>query len=173
MASRLRPGDPAPEFELPDQHGRSVRLGDLRGRKVLLYFYPVAFSEGCTRQSCAIRDHRSGLKDLGIDVLGVSPDPVEKQREFDGRYRLGFPLLADVDHVVAERYGVWTEYPYNGQLVLGVHRSSFLVDEEGRIEHAWSPVLAEETVPKALAALAPAQQAGGQREGSPRRSVQE
>jgi peroxiredoxin Q/BCP len=153
MPSSLEPGDVAPPFELPDQHGRTVRLADYRGRKVLVYFYPAAFSVDCTAQSCSIRDHRAGLTALGIDVVGASPDSVDKQREFDDRYQLGFPLLADVDHRVAEQYGVWTHYPYDGQIVLGVERSSFLVDEEGRISHVWSPVLAEETGPKALAAL--------------------
>lgn len=154
MSSRLQAGDEAPDFALPDQHGDIVRLGDYAGRTLLIYFYPVAFSEDCTEQGCAVRDHRSELTGLGIDVVGVSPDGVEKQREFDDRYGLGFPLLADVDHEVADRYGVWTDYEYAGQIVTGVLRSSFLVDARSRITHAWSPVLAGETVSRALAALA-------------------
>jgi peroxiredoxin Q/BCP len=152
MASHLRPGDTAPPFALPDQHGGIVRLDDLGGRTLLLYFYPAAFSVDCTAQGCSIRDHRSGLSDLSIDVIGISPDPVDRQREFDVRFRLGFPLLADVDHAVATSYGVWSDYEYQGAVVTGVLRSSFLV-REGVITHVWSPVLATETAQLVLTAL--------------------
>ena len=154
MSSNLRPGDPAPDFSLADQHGNSVSLSDFAGRSVLIYFYPVAMSEDCTEQGCSVRDHRSGLADLGLDVVGISPDPIEKQAEFDAMHRLGFPLLADTDHAVADDYGVWTDYEYAGSIVTGVLRSSFLIDAAGRISHVWSPVLAGDTVPKAMAALA-------------------
>jgi peroxiredoxin Q/BCP len=153
MASHLRAGDPAPPFELPDQHGATVRSSDFRGRLLLLYLYPVAFSPDCTEQSCAVRDHRAGLAQLGVDVVGISPDAVERQLQFDRRHGLGFPLLADVDHAVADRYGVWADYEYDGAIVTGVLRSSFLLDGDGLITHAWSPVLAGETAARALAAL--------------------
>ena len=153
MSSHLQPGDSLPAFELPDQSGRIVRSSDFAGGKLLVYFYPVAFSVDCTEQSCSVRDHRTGLSELGLDVVGISPDTVEKQREFDTRYSLGFPLLADSDHAVADRYGVWTDYEYDGQIVTGVLRSSFLVDEAGTIAHVWSPVLAGATVSNAVAAL--------------------
>jgi peroxiredoxin Q/BCP len=153
--SHLKAGDAAPEFELLDQHGARVRSGDFRGRSLLVYFYPVALSEDCTEQGCSIRDHRSGLTSLGVDVVGISPDLVAKQREFDDRYTLGFPLLADIDHSVADRYGVWTDYEYAGSIVTGVLRSSFLLDGDGVITHAWSPVLASDTATNVIAAIGP------------------
>ena len=145
-------GDPAPSFELLEQHGKTVRLEDYRGRKLLVYFYPEADTPGCTRQSCDLRDHRQDLASLGLDVVGISPDAPPKQLAFDEKYGLGFPLLADEDHAVAEAYGVWVEKEYEGRTYWGILRSSFLVDEEGRIEKAWSPVTPEDTVPNALAA---------------------
>jgi thioredoxin-dependent peroxiredoxin len=150
----LRGGDAAPDFALPDQHGRTVRLADYRGRKVLVYFYPEADTPGCTVQSCDLRDHRQDLATIGLDVVGISPDPPQKQLAFDRKYGLGFPLLADEDHAVATAWGTWVEKHRGGHTYLGILRSSFLVDEEGRIERAWSPVTPEDTVPNALAAVA-------------------
>src|SRR5690349_15161605 len=100
-------GDPAPDFELPDQDGNAVRLSALRGKSVVLYFYPKADTPGCTVQACGVRDHQSDYERAGAVVLGVSPDPVRRLARFDGKYSLGFPLLADEDHAVAEAYGVW------------------------------------------------------------------
>jgi peroxiredoxin Q/BCP len=150
---RLEPGDPAPPFALVDQGGRTVRLEDYRGRKVLVYFFPKADTPGCTAQSCAVRDAREELASLGVDVVGISPDAPEDQAAFDRKYGLGFPLLSDPDHRVAEAYGVWGERTLYGKTVVGIVRSSFLVDEEGRVERAWYRVKPEETVPKARAAL--------------------
>jgi peroxiredoxin Q/BCP len=150
----LAEGDPAPSFALLDQHGSTVRLEDHRGRKVLVYFYPEADTPGCTRQSCALRDHRSDLTGIGADVLGISPDLPDKQLAFGDRYSLGFPLLSDPDHAIAEAWGAWGEKTSSeGRTYEGIIRSSFLVDEQGRIERAWSPVTPEDTVPNALAAL--------------------
>lgn len=156
MTVVLEPGDEAPAFALADQHGRTVRLADLRGRKVVVYFYPEADTPGCTTQSCALRDHRADLGELEVDVLGISPDPPEAQLAFDHRYGLGFPLLSDTepDHAVAEAWGAWGEKRRNGRVYDGLIRSSFLVDEEGRIERAWYGVRPEDTAPNALAALA-------------------
>lgn len=148
------PGDPAPAFSLLDQHGQTVRLEDLRGRTVLVYFYPEADTPGCTTQSCSIRDHRQELTAIGAHVLGISPDAPAKQLAFDERYGLGFPLLADEDHAVADAWGVWGEKTRDGRTYMGIVRSSFLVDEDGRIERAWYAVRPEDTVPNALAALA-------------------
>jgi peroxiredoxin Q/BCP len=145
-------GSPAPAFALIDQHGDRVRLEDYRGRKLLVYFYPEADTPGCTVQSCDLRDHRQDLATLGLDVVGISPDAPSKQLAFDEKYHLGFPLLADEDHAVAESWGTWVEKERNGRRYFGILRSSFLVDEEGRIERAWSPVTPEDTVPNALAA---------------------
>ncbi|MGH2635681.1 MAG: thioredoxin-dependent thiol peroxidase [Actinomycetota bacterium] len=147
-------GDPAPAFSLLDQHGTTVRLDDFRGRKLLVYFYPEADTPGCTRQSCALRDHRRDLTGIGADVVGISPDQPDKQLAFDRKFGLGFPLLSDPGHEVALAWGTWGEKTRNGVTTIGIIRSSFLVDEDGRIERAWSPVTPEDTVPNALAALA-------------------
>jgi len=150
----LKPGDPAPPFALLDQHGDTVRLEDYRGQKLVVYFYPEAATPGCTRQSCDLRDHRVDLTSIGTAVVGISPDMPDKQLRFDEKYGLGFPLLSDPDHATAEAYGAWGEKHRDGKTTIGLIRSSFLVDEEGRIEQAWSPVTPEDTVPNALAALA-------------------
>jgi thioredoxin-dependent peroxiredoxin len=107
--ARLKAGDAAPEFALPDQHGQTVRLADFGGGKLLIYFYPKADTPGCTRQACSIRDAREDLADLGLAVVGISPDAMARQQKFDDKYNLSFPLLADPDHRVAEAYGVWGE----------------------------------------------------------------
>lgn len=149
----LELGDPAPPFALLDQHGNTVRLEDFGGRKLLVYFYPEADTPGCTRQSCDLRDHRRDLAGIGADVVGISPDPPDDQLAFDHQYELGFPLLSDPDHATADAWGTWGEKTRNGRTSVGIIRSSFLVDEEGRIERAWYAVTPEDTVPNALAAL--------------------
>ena len=151
---RLRPGDPAPPFALLDQHGSTVRLGDFARRKVLVYFYPEADTPGCTTQSCDLRDHRQDLGELDVDVVGISPDAPAKQLAFDRKYGLGFPLLADEDHTVADAWGTWTENERNGRTYADILRSSFLVGPDGRVEQAWYGVRPKDTVPEALAALA-------------------
>jgi peroxiredoxin Q/BCP len=150
----LRPGDPAPPFARSDQHGSTVRLEDFAGRRVLVYFYPEADTPGCTTQSCDLRDHRQDLAGLDVDVVGISPDAPAKQLAFDRKYRLGFPLLADEDHAVADAWGAWTEKERNGRTYADILRSSFLVGPDGRIEQAWYGVRPKDTVPEALAALA-------------------
>jgi len=152
--TELQPGDTAPAFSLSDQHGNTVALGDFKGRKLLVYFYPEADTPGCTAQSCDLRDHRQEFAGLGVDVVGISPDEPTKQLAFDQKYSLGFPLLADTDHAVAEAWGTWGEKKYGGKTYVGIIRSSFLVDEDGRIERAWYKVKPENTVPEAQAALA-------------------
>jgi thioredoxin-dependent peroxiredoxin len=152
--SALEPGDAAPPFALLDQHGSTVRLEDFAGRRLLVYFYPEADTPGCTRQSCSLRDHRQELTGIGADVVGISPDAPSKQLAFDQKFHLGFPLLADEDHAVAEAYGAWGERTRsNGERVTDIIRSSFLIDGDGRIEQAWVGVTPEATVPNALAAL--------------------
>jgi len=150
----LAAGDPAPPFALTDQHGETVRLEDFRGRKLLVYFYPKADTPGCTTQSCDVRDHRQEFVDLGVDVVGISPDDPAAQLAFDRKFSLGFPLLADTDHAVADAWGTWGEKKLYGKAYMGVIRSSFLVDEEGRIEQAWYKVSPSKTVPNAQRALA-------------------
>jgi peroxiredoxin Q/BCP len=153
MDVTLTSGQTAPDFSLSDQDGRTVRLSDLQGRRVLLYFYPEADTPGCTTQSCAVRDARQDLKKLKVDVLGLSPDAPEKQKKFDIKYSLGFPLLADIGHKTAEAYGVWGDKTNYGKTYKGIIRSSFLVDEKGVILRAWYKVKPEDTVPKAREAL--------------------
>ena len=155
----LAPGDPAPDFALLDQHGKTVRLSDFAGRTLLLYFYPQADTPGCTTQSCSIRDALPDLASLGVDAVGMSPDQPEDQLAFDRKFSLGFPLLADPDHAVAEAYGVWGERTYAGKTFMGILRSSFLIDGEGKIRETFYKVKPEDTVPKARAALEEAGQA--------------
>ena len=153
MGVTLKAGQPAPDFALSDQDGKIVKLSGFRGRKVLLYFYPAADTPGCTTQSCAVRDARQDMKKLNVDVLGLSPDTTEKQKKFDVKFTLGFPLLADTDHGVAEAYGVWGEKTNYGKTYMGIIRSSFLIDENGKVQRAWYKVKPDETVPKAREAL--------------------
>jgi peroxiredoxin Q/BCP len=152
--TRLAVGDRAPAFTLLDQHGEKVRLTDFKGRKVILYFYPKADTPGCTTQSCELRDHRKELTKLGADVIGVSPDSPARQEKFDTKYKLGFPLLADEEHVVAEKYGVWGEKMNYGRKYMGIIRSAFVIDEKGKIAGAFYKVSPKDTVPKARAVLA-------------------
>jgi len=150
--TRLVAGDPAPSFALLDQHGTTVRSEDFRGGKLLVYFYPQADTPGCTVQSCDVRDHRQDLGAAGLPVVGISPDLPDEQLAFDRKYDLGFPLLSDPEHATADAWGVWGEKTREGRTYMGVIRSSFLLDEEGRIEQAWYGVTPEDTVPNALAA---------------------
>jgi peroxiredoxin Q/BCP len=148
------PGDLAPDFTLPDQHGDPVSLSDLRGRTVVLYFYPKADTSGCTTQACGVRDHRSEYERAGAVVLGVSPDPVRRIAAFDEKYGLGFPLLADQDHAVAEAYGVWVEKSRYGRRYMGVERSTFVISPDGVIEQVLrnvKPAAHDELVLGALA----------------------
>lgn len=151
--TRLAAGDTAPPFELLDQHGGRVRLQDFRGHTLLVYFYPEADTPGCTTQSCSVRDHRQDLAGIGMDVVGISPDQPDKQLAFDQKYGLGFPLLSDQDHAIADAWGTWGEKSREGRTYQGIIRSSFLVDGDGRIERAWYSVKPEDTVPNALEAL--------------------
>jgi len=160
MSVVLSEGQKAPGFSLQDQEGKTVKLSDFKGRKVLLYFYPKADTPGCTTQSCAVRDARQDLKKLSVEVLGLSPDAPEAQKKFDLKYSLGFPLLADTKHAAAEAYGVWGEKTNYGKTYMGIIRSSFLVDEKGAILRAWYKVKPEDTVPNAQAALQELKTAG-------------
>ncbi|MGZ4676824.1 MAG: thioredoxin-dependent thiol peroxidase [Acidimicrobiia bacterium] len=152
--AQLEVGDRAPAFTLVDQHGSKVKLSDYKGRKVILYFYPKADTPGCTTQSCELRDHRKELTKLGADVIGISPDAPAKQEKFDAKYELGFPLLADEDHTIAEKYGVWGEKVNYGRKYMGIIRSAFVVDEKGKLAGVFYKVSPKDTVPKAKAALA-------------------
>jgi thioredoxin-dependent peroxiredoxin len=130
----LQPGDQAPDFTLPDQHGNPVTLSELRGQKVVVYFYPRADTPGCTVQACGVRDHRDDYDAAGAVVLGVSPDPVKDVAKFDEKFDLGFTLLADEDHSVAESYGVWVEKSMYGRKFMGNERTTFVIDPDGVIQ---------------------------------------
>ena len=151
--ARLEPGDPAPDFALPDQAGNTVRLSDYHGRQVLLYFYPKADTAGCTAQSCSVRDALPKLGDLDVAALGISPDRPAVQAKFDAKYSLGFPLLSDPDHSVADAYGVWGERSMYGKKYMGIVRSAFVIDEEGKVVEPIYKVSPKDTVPKALKAI--------------------
>ncbi len=148
----LKPGDKAPDFTLLDQDGNKVKLSGFKGRKVLVYFYPKADTPGCTQQACLLRDAMPDIGDTA--VLGISPDPPGRQAKFAAKYSLGFPLLADEDHAVAEAYDVWGEKSMYGKKYMGIVRSAFLIDEKGRIEHAWYKVSPKDTAGNLLKALA-------------------
>jgi thioredoxin-dependent peroxiredoxin len=126
-------GQQAPNFELPDQDGRAVKLSDFRGQPVVVYFYPKADTPGCTTQACGVRDHQSDYLDSGAVVLGISPDTVAKVKKFHEKHNLNFPLLADEDHTVAESYGVWVTKSMYGRTYLGNERTTFIIDPAGKI----------------------------------------
>jgi peroxiredoxin Q/BCP len=150
----LEPGDTAPDFTLPDQDGNDVSLAGLRGQTVVLYFYPKADTPGCTTQACGVRDHRADYEHAGAVVLGVSPDPVKKVAKFDEKYGLGFPLLADQDHAVAEKYGVWVEKSMYGRKYMGNERTTFVIGPDGTVKGVLRKVKPAEHDELVLAALA-------------------
>ncbi len=124
-------GDQAPDFELPDQDGRAVKLSDFRGQPVVVYFYPKADTPGCTTQACGVRDHRADYAKVGSVVLGISPDPVKKVKKFHEKYDLDFALLADEGHAVADTYGVWVEKSMYGKTYMGAERTTFVIGTDG------------------------------------------
>ena len=151
----LTPGDKAPDVTLLDQHGQRFSLKQsLKERKAphLVYFYPKADTPGCTTQACGLRDIAGQVGDAVI--VGISPDKPEKQKKFDDKYGLGFPLLADEDHAVAEAFGVWGERSMYGKKYMGIIRSAFLIDDKGKVIEAWYKVSPKDTPTKLLAALA-------------------
>jgi thioredoxin-dependent peroxiredoxin len=150
---KLTKGDKAPDFELIDQDIKKISLEGFKGRRVLIYFYPKADTPGCTKQSCNVRDSIKKLQTSGIIAIGISPDSPEKQKKFNDKFGLKFPLLSDTDHKVAEAYGVWGEKNTYGKKVTGIIRSSFLLDEEGTIIEAWYNVKPDDTVSNAMDAL--------------------
>jgi peroxiredoxin Q/BCP len=147
---RLNPGDLAPDFELLDADERSVSLMQMRGERVVLYFYPAALTPGCTTQACDFRDNLTVLRDAGVAVIGISPDQPAKLREFRDKHGLTFPLLSDPDHKVLEAYGAWGEKSLYGKTVTGVIRSTVVVDGHGDVEHAFYNVKATGHVAKLL-----------------------
>jgi peroxiredoxin Q/BCP len=153
MAKQLAVGDKAPAFALKDQDGKTVRLSSFKGKPVVVYFYPKADTPGCTQQSCNVRDAFPQLKKLKAVALGISPDPVAKQKKFDDKYDLGFPLLSDEDHKVAEAFGVWQQKSLYGRKFMGIVRSAFVIDSKGKLAGVFYKVSPKDTVPKALEVL--------------------
>jgi peroxiredoxin Q/BCP len=151
--AELKAGDTAPDFEAQDENGATVRLSDLRGRKVVLYFYPKDDTTGCTAQACAFRDSYPEIGDRNAVVLGVSPDNARSHQRFKTKYDLPFPLLIDADHKIAEAYDVWREKSMYGRTYMGILRSHFVIDEEGRIVEARYNVRAPDSAKLSLAAL--------------------
>jgi len=151
----IEPGQKAPAFKLLDQNESEVKLSDFKGKKILLYFYPKAITPGCTVQACAVTDARAELAELNIVPLAVSPDKPSLLKRFEDKKSLNFTLLSDPDHATAEEYGVWGEKKMYGKSYKGIIRSSFLIDEKGKVTHVWYKVAPKETVPNAVAALNP------------------
>jgi peroxiredoxin Q/BCP len=147
----LTPGDPAPPFSLPDQDGTVRTLSEFEGRPVLVYFYPRADTPGCTAQACGLRDIAGDVGDTAI--IGISPDKPSAQKRFDTKYSLGFPLLSDPDHAVAEAYDVWREKTMYGRTSMGILRSAFLIDAKGKVQEAWYKISPKDTPTNLLAAL--------------------
>ena len=135
-AIQLKAGDPAPDFTLPDADGNPVSLKDFRGQRVIVYFYPAAMTPGCTTQACDFRDSLAALNGAGVAVIGISPDPVDKLAEFREKESLTFPLLSDTDKKVLDAYGAYGEKNIYGKVVVGVIRSTFVVDPDGKLEQA-------------------------------------
>jgi len=152
----LKEGDKAPAFTLPDQNGEEVKLSDFKGETVVLYFYPRADTPGCTTQACGIRDRSDEYAAAGAKVIGVSPDEPEKLEKFDDKHGLGFTLLGDVDHKVADAYGAWGEKSMYGKKYMGMLRSTYIIDAKGRIARVFpkvQPKKHDALVLKALAEL--------------------
>jgi len=140
MADWVEPGDKAPDFTLAADDGSKVKLSSLRGQPVVLYFYPKDDTPGCTKEACAFRDRKKELTKLGAKVLGVSADSVASHVKFRDKFELNFPLLADTDHAVAEKYGAWREKNMYGKISMGIVRSTFLIDAAGKIARVWKKV---------------------------------
>lgn len=133
-------GNKAPAFTLLDQEGNKVKLSELKGKKVVLYFYPKAMTPGCTTQACALRDVKAEYDAANVVVLGVSPDAPERLKKFEDKHELNFTLLSDEDHAVAEKYGVWGLKKFMGREFMGILRTTFIIDEEGRLSHTMAKV---------------------------------
>jgi len=154
MTDWIEPGQKAPAFALPADDGSKVRLADFLGQPVVLYFYPKDDTPGCTRQACAFRDRQAELKKFGAVVFGVSADSVESHAAFRKKFRLNFPLLADVDHAVAEKFGAWREKNMYGKKSLGIQRSTFLIDSNGKVAKVWKRVSVDGHDQKVIDAIA-------------------
>ncbi|MEX0827003.1 MAG: thioredoxin-dependent thiol peroxidase [Acidimicrobiia bacterium] len=139
----IEPGDPAPSFQLPDQDGRPVRLADYSGERLIIYFYPKAFTPGCTTQACDFRDNHQAFAKAGYQIVGISPDPVDRLGRFRDEHQLPFPVLSDPNHATARDYGAWGKKVNYGREYEGIIRSTFVIGPDGSIEKAWRNVKAK------------------------------
>ena len=151
--AELKIEDKAPSFSLKDQDGKTVSLANFKGRKLLVYFYPKADTPGCTKQACSVRDAATEFAEHNVAAVGISPDTPASQKKFDSKHHLGFPLLSDPDHEAAQAYGAWGKKSMYGKTYEGIIRSSFLIDEKGKIIQVSYKVKPEDTVPNAKEAL--------------------
>jgi thioredoxin-dependent peroxiredoxin len=149
--ANLKEGDKAPDFAVPDADGNVVRLKDLRGKKVVLYFYPKDDTPGCTKEACAFRDSFGKFRKRGIEVLGVSLDSEKSHQKFAKKFDLPFRLLADTDRALAEKYGTYGEKKFMGRKYMGVHRMTFLIDEKGKIKKIYEKVKPDDHAEEVLA----------------------
>jgi peroxiredoxin Q/BCP len=154
MSDWLEKGTKAPAFTLMADNGQKVKLADLQGSPVVLYFYPADDTPGCTRQACSFRDRSAELKKLGVKVFGISPDDVASHVKFRDKFQLNFPLLADPDHKVAEQFGAWREKNMYGKKRMGIARSTFVIDADGVIQRVWKAVKVDGHDAAVIAALA-------------------
>jgi peroxiredoxin Q/BCP len=152
--AEIKVGDMAPDFETVDDKNQKVKLSDLRGKRVVLYFYPKDDTPGCTRQACGFRDTYAGIEDKNSVVMGVSPDDVASHQAFKSKFNLPFPLLVDTSHAIAEAYGTWVERERDGNKFMGMARSHFVIDETGKVIDAQYNVSPEDSVSLSVAALA-------------------
>ena len=153
MADWIEPPGKAPAFSLKSTTGKTVKLSDFKGRPVVLYFYPKDDTPGCTKEACAFRDRLSEIEGLGAVVQGVSADSVESHQKFTEKYTLNFPLLADTEHAVAEKYGAWREKNMYGRVSMGIQRSTYLIGADGRIAKLWKKVSVDGHDADVIAAL--------------------
>lgn len=151
--TKLEVGQSAPDFDLPANTGETIRLADLRGKPVVLYFYPKDDTPGCTTEACSFRDNLAAVQTQGAVLLGVSPDSLAAHQKFAAKHGLEFPLLADTDKVVSQAYGVWVEKNMYGRKYFGVERSTFLIGPDGRLQRIWRKVSPKGHVAQVLAAL--------------------
>lgn len=149
----LKAGDKAPDFSLTDQDGDTVKLSQFKGQKLLVYFYPKADTSGCVKQACSVRDAAPDFSGLSVAAVGISPDKPDKQKKFDEKYSLGFPLLSDVDNAVAKAFGAWGEKKMYGKTYEGIIRSAFLIDENSVILNVWYKVSPADTASNVMKAL--------------------
>jgi len=149
----VKEGTAAPAFKTTDANGEPVDLKDFRGKKVVLYFYPKDDTPGCTKEACSFRDAFSKFKKQGITILGVSPDSEKSHQKFTAKYKLPFTLLADTDHSIADAYGVYGEKKFMGRTYMGIHRTTFLIDEKGKIKKVFEKVKPEDHADEVLGAF--------------------